>query len=193
MILPSMFAEDTGRPDKLVALHFHDVRATQIVDVMAHPGTCEETFDLVCQFAVRIGQIPITLRKESPGYVFNSMLTALFQAAHTLAANGVTSVEEIDRAWMGVTHMPIGPFGIMDSIGIETVWKVTDYWANQLKDEQYAKNALFLKQYVDEGLLGQKTGRGFYSYPDPVYRKPDFVKRGSPTPPGPFRGGADHL
>lgn len=175
-LLPSLFAEDTGRPDKLVAIHFHDVRATDIVDVMAHPGISEETLNVAIEFAIKIGQVPVVLKKETPGYVFNSMLTALFQAAQTLAANGVTSIEEIDRAWMGVLHTPIGPFGLMDSIGIDTVWKVTDYWANKLEDEQNKKNAEFLKEYIDKGHLGQKSGQGFYSYPKPAYRDPGFVK-----------------
>ena len=174
-LVPSMFAEGTGRPEKLVALHFHDVRVTDIVDVMAHPGTSEETLNIVIEFARKIGQVPIVLKKESPGYVFNCMLTALFQAAQTLAANGVTSIEEIDRAWMGVLHMSMGPFGLMDSVGIDTVWKVTDYWANKLNDKQRKKNARFLKKYVDKGHLGQKSGQGFYSYPNPAYLKPGFV------------------
>jgi 3-hydroxybutyryl-CoA dehydrogenase len=143
---------------------------------MAHPGTSEETLNLVTEFAVKIGQVPIVLKKESPGYVFSFMLTALFQAAQTLAANSVTSIQEIDRAWMGVTHMSMGPFGLMDSIGIDTVWKVTDYWAKKLNDKQNRKNAVFLKKYVDKGHLGQKTGQGFYSYPKPAYLDPDFIE-----------------
>jgi 3-hydroxybutyryl-CoA dehydrogenase len=176
-ILPlSILAEGTGRPDKFAALHFHDVRVTDIVDVMAHPGTSEETLNLVTEFATKIGQVPIVLKKESPGYVFSSMLTALFSAAQTLAANEVTSIENIDRAWMGILHVNIGPFGLMDSVGIDTVWKVTEYWAHESKDEQALKNAAFLKQYVDQGYLGQKSGRGFYTYPEPAYGKPDFIK-----------------
>ena len=175
MLVPSMFASGTGRPEKLVALHFHDVRTTDIVDVMAHPGTSEETFNLVCEFAVKIGQVPIVLKKESMGYVFSFMLTSLFQAAQTLATNEVTSIEEIDRAWMGVTHMSMGPFGLMDVVGIDTVWKVTDYLAKKSEDKQNKKNAGFLKKYVDKGHLGQKSGQGFYSYPNPAYVDPDFV------------------
>jgi 3-hydroxybutyryl-CoA dehydrogenase len=176
-LAPSSFAESTGRPQKFMALHFHDVRATNIVDVMAHPGTSEETFTIVYEFAIKIGQIPIVLKKEHPGYVFNTMLTALFDAAQTLAANDVASIEEIDRAWMGVMHMPAGPFGLMDSIGIETVWKVADHWAGKSNDEQAQKNARFLKSYVDKGHLGRKSGKGFYSYPKPAFRDPGFITK----------------
>jgi len=177
-LLPSMFADATGRPEKLAALHFHDVRISTIVDVMPHPGTAKETVELVRDFAVRIGQTPIVMERQSPGYVFNFMLSNLFQSAQTLAANDVASVEDIDRSWMGVTHMPSGPFGIMDSVGLDTVWKITNYWAQILKNPQQIKNAEFMKQYVDRGHLGEKTGQGFYKYPKPRFRDPDFISGG---------------
>ncbi len=175
-LIPSMFAEATGRPDRFAAFHFHDVRVTNVVDIMPHPGTSPETTALIQGFAERIGQIAIVLKKENFGYVFNAMLMDLFKAAQTLAANQVAAVEDIDRSWMGVMHTLIGPFGIMDSIGLDTVWKVTDYWANQLKTQQALTNAAFLKQYVERGDLGVKSGRGFYTYPNPAFAKADFVQ-----------------
>ncbi len=174
-LIPSMFAEVTGRPEKFAAFHFHDVRITKIVDIMPHPGTSEETVDLIKAFAERIGQAPIILKKENFGYVFNAMLMELFKSAQTLAANDVASAEEIDRAWMGVMHTVAGPFGIMDGIGLDTVWKVTDYWANKTKDPQSLANAAFMRQYLDKGLLGVKSGKGFYTYPEPEFGKPGFV------------------
>jgi 3-hydroxybutyryl-CoA dehydrogenase len=181
-LVPSMFAEATGRPDKFAALHFHDIRFTNLVDIMPHPGTSKETIRLIEAFANKIEQNPITLKKESSGYVFNAMLSALLDSAETLAANGVSSVEDIDRSWMAVFYMPIGPFGIIDSIGLETVWKVNDFWATRLNHGQFRKNADFLKSYIDQGRLGVKSGRGFYKYPDPEYRKADFT-RNRPTSP----------
>lgn len=175
-LLPSMFAEQSGRPEKLVALHFHDIRMTDVVDVMPHPGSSKEAVELVRDFAVRIGQNPIVMHRQSPGYVFNLMLSELFKTAQTLAANEVASVFDVDRAWMGVLHAPIGPFGMMDSVGLDTVWKITDYWAKKLNDPQALRNAAFMKQYVDRGELGQKTGKGFYTYPNPEFTRPGFVK-----------------
>jgi 3-hydroxybutyryl-CoA dehydrogenase len=173
-LIPSMFAEATGRPDRFAAFHFHDVRFTNLVDIMPHPGTSEATVRLIEDFARRIGQNPVTLKKENYGYVFNAMLSAWLDTAEALAANEVSSVEDIDRSWMAVFHMPIGPFGIIDSIGLDTVWKVNDFWATQLNHGQFRKNAEFLKSYIDQGRLGEKSGRGFYEYPDPEFRKPDF-------------------
>jgi 3-hydroxybutyryl-CoA dehydrogenase len=178
MLVPSMFAAATGRPEKLVALHFHDTRFTNVVDLMPHPGTDPAVTQRVHDFALSIGQIVIVLHRENSGYVFNTMLSSLFTSALTLASRKVAAVEDIDRAWMGVMHTPMGPFGIMDQVGLSTVWTITDYWAKKTGDTQAQANADFLKHYVDKGHLGFKTNRGFYSYPNPAYTESDFLSGG---------------
>ena len=175
MLVPSMFAEATGRPEKLAALHFHDLRANNIADLMPHPGTDPEVTRLVYDFATSIGQIVIMLHRENSGYVFNTMLSSLFSSALTLASRNVAAIEDIDRAWMGVMHTAMGPFGIMDQVGLSTVWTITDYWAKKTGDAQAQANADFLKQYVDKGHLGFKANRGFYSYPNPAYTDEKFL------------------
>ena len=126
-------------------------------------------------FAERIGQIVIFVHREHSGYVFNTMLSSLFSSALMLASSHVAAVEDIDRSWMGVMHTPMGPFGIMDQIGLSTVWTITDYWAKKTGDAQAQANADFLKQYLDRGHLGFKTNQGFYSYPNPAYTDPEFL------------------
>ena len=172
-LLPSMFAQETGRPAQFAAMHFHPpVWDANIVDIMPHPGTDPSVVALLGEFARSIGEIPIVEKKESSSYVFNSMLNAVMGAAMTLVANGVASIEDVDRAWMGVTKMPIGPFGIMDMIGIDTLWHAATFWATQSpSDPQPKRYASFLKGYMDKGCLGVKTGRGFYTYPNPAYQR----------------------
>jgi 3-hydroxybutyryl-CoA dehydrogenase len=175
-LVPSMLAEATGRPAQFAALHFHQhVWDSNVVDIMPHPGTSQETVDLLQAFAKRIGQIPILCKRESYGYVFNAMLNALNRAALSLAARGVASVEDIDRAWMGVMKTPIGPFGILDVVGLETAWDITRYWAETLSDPELQANADFLRRYIDRQRLGAMSGRGFYTYPNPAYARPDFL------------------
>ena len=179
-LLPSMFADATGRPDRFAALHFHlPVWSSTVVDVMPHPGTAEATIELLVGFARSIGQIPIRLRQESYGYVFNALYTAINREALTLVANGVASVEDVDRAWMGIMKMSVGPFGMLDGVGLDTAWEITDYWATQLGDAQLRANADFLRGYLDRGRAGVKTGAGFYDYPDPAYSAPGFLESGS--------------
>lgn len=175
-LLPSKIAAATGRPEKFLALHFHDVSITNVVDIMPHPGTSEETVALVKEFAEKAGQLPIMLQKEHSGYVFNYMIGALFTSAQTLATENIASIEDIDRAWMGVTHMMQGPFGMMDGIGLDTMLSVTEYWAAKNKDPQWIKNAEFLRGYVEKGHLGMKAKKGFYEYPKPAYNQPEFLK-----------------
>jgi 3-hydroxybutyryl-CoA dehydrogenase len=175
-LIPSMFADATGRPAQFSALHFHTyVWDSNVVDIMPHPGTSPETVELIYAFAQRIGQIPIVLQKENYQYVFNAMLGALNTAAVKLVVDDVASVEDVDRAWMGVMKMPVGPFGILDIVGLKTVWDITQYWATTLNDPQLQANSDFIKQYVDKEWLGVKTGRGFYTYPDPAFARPDFL------------------
>ncbi|HOP63879.1 MAG TPA: 3-hydroxyacyl-CoA dehydrogenase [Spirochaetota bacterium] len=175
-LLPSMIADATGRPEKFLALHYHDVSLTNVVDIMPHPGTSKETIELVRQFAVKTGQLPIMMEKEHSGYVFNFMIGAVFTAAMTLKTRNVASIEDIDRAWMGVTHMMFGPFGLMDSIGLDTMLSFTEYWAERNNDKIWKKHAQFLHEYVDQGNLGKKTKKGFYDYPKPAFMQPEFLK-----------------
>jgi 3-hydroxybutyryl-CoA dehydrogenase len=176
VLLPSWFAAATGRGDRFAALHFHNnVWLANVVEVMPHPKTSPETLEVLVGFARRIGQIPIQMRKESAGYVFNAMYTVINHTAISLVANGIASFEDVDRAWIGIFKMPIGPFGLLDSIGLDTVWQITDYGARKTGDFQVKKNAAFIKGFIDRGCLGEKSGEGFYRYPHPAYEEPGFV------------------
>lgn len=176
-LVPSQFAQASGRGERLLALHFHlPVWVNNLVDVMPHAGTSPEVTQLVLAFARRIGQVPIELRREHNGYVFNSMYSALNSAAITLAQQGVATIEDIDRSWMHITKAPVGPLGALDAVGLDTVWSITDYWARRLGDQQLQANAAFLRAYVDRGDLGVKSGRGFYTYPNPAYAQPGFIE-----------------
>ena len=170
-LLPSMFAEESGSPKRFCALHFHDVFNANVVDIMPHPGTAPWMIPLLADFGRSIGQTPVIMEKESYGYIFNSMLMAVLGAAGALVTYNITSVENVDRSWMGNFKMPMGPFGILDEIGLETAWHVT----RNNKDEKSVRFAKLLESYVSQGKLGKKTGEGFYKYPDPKYKKEGFL------------------
>jgi 3-hydroxybutyryl-CoA dehydrogenase len=180
LLVPSLLADATGRPDRFLALHFHQpVWVSNVADIMPHPGTSPEVVALLRDFARSINQIPLVLNKENHGYVFNAMYSSLNSAAIALAANAVASIKDIDRSWMAVMKMDVGPLGMLDVVGLDTVWHITEHWARVTEDPQTRKNADFLKQeYIDKGWLGVKSGRGFYTYPDPAYRAPDFLSGG---------------
>jgi 3-hydroxybutyryl-CoA dehydrogenase len=178
LLIPSQIADATGRPERFLALHFHQpVWVGNLADVMPHAGTSMEAVSLVRDFARSINQIPLVLNKENYGYVFNAMYSSLNSSAIALAANGVAAVEDIDRAWMAVMKMSVGPLGMLDVVGLDTVWHVSNYWAETLGDPQTVKNTEYLKrEYLDHGWLGVKSGRGFYTYPHPAYQNPTFIQ-----------------
>ncbi len=177
-LIPSMMADATGRPEKFAAFHFHNTLTSVIVDIMPHPDTAEETLAVIDGLARRLGQTPILVKRENHGYVFNAMLMNLCDTSLYLAAGGVATIEDIDRSWMGVMNTRIGPFGIMDSIGLDTVLRVNEIWADQMNDPRAISNVEFLRRYVSRGKLGTKSGEGFYKYPQPTYQQADFIKSG---------------
>lgn len=170
-LLPSMFAEESGRPSKFCAFHFHDVFYSRVVDIMPHPGTDLTMIPMLEDLGRKLNQVPVLVKKENPGYIFNTMLMALIGAAGKLLTREVGSIEDIDRSWMVNFHMPLGPFGILDSIGLDTAWHVT----HKMPDAASQAFAALLKTYIDQGKLGEKSGEGFYSYPNPTYKKQNFL------------------
>ena len=169
-MLPSMFASISGRPEIFCAFHFHDVFYANVVDIMPHPGTAPWMVPLLEDVGKSMQQIPVVINRESSGYLFNNMLMAVIGAAGALKTYEIGSVEDIDRSWMGNFKMPIGPFGILDEVGLDTAW----YIVKSRKDVRSRKFAALLERYVEQGKLGQKSGSGFYSYPNPRYKDPDF-------------------
>ena len=172
-LLPSQFATISGRPEKFCAFHFHDVFTARVVDVMPHPGTHTDIIPLLFDFGKKLNQVPVLVKKESPGYIFNFMLMALIGAAGRLKTRDIGSIEDIDKSWMVNFNMPMGPFGILDNIGLDTAWHVT-----KDRDDGASKSfATLLKTYVDQGKLGEKSGEGFYKYPSPAYKDSNFLTR----------------
>ncbi|GAB6189002.1 3-hydroxyacyl-CoA dehydrogenase [Marinitoga arctica] len=176
-MLPSMFAEYTGRPEKFLALHFaNPVWDANIGEVMMHDKTDKQYFDIVLKFASDIGMIPIPIYKEQPGYVLNSLLVPLLKAARTLLFRGISDPYSIDKTWMISTGAKIGPFGIIDMVGMDTVYNIALRNGKLNNDEESLKMAEYCKKnYIDKGKKGIKTGEGFYKYPNPAYQDPEFL------------------
>ncbi len=181
-LLPSLFAEASGHPERFLAWHFNlPVFIANIVDVMPHAGTDPGITQIMMEHSKRVGLIPILIEKEWARYVFNEMFTTLQGSAQRLAVNNVASVEDIDRCWMVIMNAPFGPFAIMDNIGIDTNLAVTKEALASDPNLPYGQEIVdFLQAKVDAGELGRKTGKGFYTYPNPAYEQPDFLERVRP-------------
>jgi 3-hydroxyacyl-CoA dehydrogenase len=177
-MLPSQLAEYTGRPEKFLALHFaNPVWEANIGEVMGHKETSPEIFEIVVNFAKDIGMIPIPIKKEQSGYVLNSLLVPLLHAAETLYFDGVADYKDIDKTWMISTGSKFGPFGIIDLIGMNTLYNIIKIRGEKLNDEKILSRAEKIKKnFIDKNKLGVSTGEGFYKYPNPEYQNPDFLK-----------------
>ena len=177
-LLPSQFAESTGRPAQFLALHFaNKIWMHNVAEIMGHPRTDPKVFDEVVAFATNIGMVPMPLYKEQPGYIMNSLLAPFIDAGLQLLAKEVADPHTIDKTWMIVTGAPVGPFGILDTIGINTAYNITKMSAERTQSPVRFKAVKYLKeQLIDQNKLGAATGEGFYSYPNPAYMNPDFLK-----------------
>ncbi len=165
-LLPSMFAEYTGRPEKYLALHFaNSIWKNNTAEVMGHPGTDPKIYEATVKFAEEINMIPLQLHKEQPGYILNSMLVPFLTSAQALLATGVADHETIDRTWELATGAPAGPFKILDIVGLETAYNI-----NQMKPEAQQEGTVsyligkLLKEKIDKGETGVNAGAGFYKY-----------------------------
>lgn len=165
-LLPSAMMDFTGRPEKFLALHFaNNIWKNNTAEVMGTARTSPESFQAVVEFSRAIGMIPLELHKEQPGYLLNSMLVPFLNSAEALLANGIADVETIDKAWMLGTGAPLGPFRILDIVGLTTAYNIVAASpAAQEPGSTAARIAALLKQRIDEGKTGINAGEGFYSY-----------------------------
>ena len=177
-MLPSQFSEFTGRPEKFLALHFaNNIWTSNTAEIMGHAGTDRAVFDEVVEFSKAIGMLALPLYKEQPGYILNSLLVPFLMAGLDLWANEVTNPEVVDKTWMKATGSPVGPFAILDIVGVTTAYNIAKLNAEATQNPALEKVAALLKsEFIDKGILGTTTGKGFYTYPNPAYETKDFLK-----------------
>ena len=162
---PSMMQPHVISPGRFANLHFHvPIWRATLVDIASGPATDDETIQRLVNLAIRIGQTPLVQRIENPGYVFNWMLKALLQSALQLVDRKVALPADIDMAWKKVTGMAIGPFGIMDQIGVDLIHQTMSHARFVDGDEEWQPLVDILQPYVDSNRLGVKTGQGFFDY-----------------------------
>ncbi|MGN7477334.1 3-hydroxyacyl-CoA dehydrogenase [Solibacillus silvestris] len=175
-LLPSQFAEFTGRPEKFLALHFaNSIWQNNTGEVMGHPGTDAQYVEQVADFARAIGMIPFVLKKEQPGYILNSLLVPFLTAAMELWVKDIADPQTIDKNWMISTGSPRGPFAIYDIVGMETPYNLNLMRAEHDPNAKLAAEKI-KREMIDQGKMGISTGEGFYKYPNPAYMDPNFLK-----------------
>ncbi|MCK4789221.1 MAG: hypothetical protein KAV87_36095 [Desulfobacteraceae bacterium] len=166
----------TTRPERCLNMHFYSpALGLNMVDIMGGTKTTPEVIETAKSWVRSIGCVPLTVKKEILGFCFNRVWRAVKRETLYLWAEGFVDFRDIDRAWMIFTGMPSGPFGLMDRVGLDVVYDIEMVYYNESKDpKDHPPEAL--KAKVDRKELGVKTNKGFYTYPDPEYSKPDFIK-----------------
>jgi 3-hydroxybutyryl-CoA dehydrogenase len=151
------------RPERFIGLHFFNpVPMMALVELIRGLQTDDATHAASAEFAQAIGKTPVTVR-NSPGFVVNRILCPMINEAIFVLQEGLATAEDIDTGMrLGCNH-PIGPLALADLIGLDTMLAVMNVFYEGFKDSKY-RPAPLLKEMVDAGRLGRKTGRGFYSY-----------------------------
>ncbi len=153
----------TRRPDRFVGLHFFNpVPVMKLVEVVRTILTSNEAFDRAFEFARSLGKEPIACRDNS-GFVVNRLLVPYLLDAIRALEEGVGSVEDIDKGMQLGCGYPMGPFTLLDFVGLDTTYYIANIMFEEYREKRFAPPPL-LKQMVTAGRLGKKSGRGFYDY-----------------------------
>jgi 3-hydroxybutyryl-CoA dehydrogenase len=153
----------TNRPDKVVGIHFFNpAPAMALVEVVRPITASEETFDAAIAFAASCGKDPVEV-KDQAGFIVNALLFPYLNNAIRLLEGGVATKEGIDSAMKGGCGFPMGPFALLDLVGLDTSLAILDALYEEFRDPNYAAVPL-LRRMVSAGQLGRKTKLGFYNY-----------------------------
>jgi 3-hydroxybutyryl-CoA dehydrogenase len=158
-------ATATKRPDKVVGMHFFNpVPLMKLVEVIRGMRTSDETVAVTLDLTKKFGKEPVEVKIDVPGFLVNRLMIASSIEGIKLWEQGIASKEDIDKAAKLGLNYPMGPFELMDLTGLDINYHVMDYFYKELPKELKWDPPLAIKNMVKAGLLGRKTGKGWYDY-----------------------------
>ncbi len=165
----------TKRPERFIGLHFFNpVPMMKLVEVVKTIATAPEVFDTAVEFGKKLGKVPVRT-SDKTGFIVNRLLVPYLLDAIRAYEEGVGSITDIDEAMKLGCGYPMGPFTLLDFVGLDTTYYITEVMYDEFKERRFASPAL-LRRLVLAGWYGRKSGKGFYDYSDPNHPVPgEFV------------------
>ncbi len=172
----SRFENEGGRPEQVLNIHFYfPLQGVNMADIMGGTRTRPDVMETGQAWIKSIGFVPLTVNKELLGFCFNRVWRAIKRETLYMWGNGFVDFKDVDRAWMIFTRMQEGPFALMDKVGLDVIWDIEMVYYNDSKDpKDHPPRAL--REMIARGELGVKSGKGFYTYPNPAFLQPGLLK-----------------
>jgi 3-hydroxybutyryl-CoA dehydrogenase len=162
----------TKRAERFIGLHFFNpVPLMKLVEVVRTIATAQDVFDTACEFGKKLGKVPVRT-SDKTGFIVNRLLVPYLLDAIRGYEEGIGSIEDIDTAMKLGCGYPMGPFTLLDFVGLDTTYYITHVMFDEFKERRFASPPL-LKRMVMAGWYGKKSGKGFYDYSDPNNPKPN--------------------
>jgi 3-hydroxybutyryl-CoA dehydrogenase len=157
-------ASATHRPERVCGMHFFNPpQLMKLIEIIRGAKTSDETVNVIVDVSKRMGKEPVIVKKDSPGFIVNRVLIPALNEAMFLVHEGIADPEDIDKAITLGLNWPMGPLKLLDYVGLDTTLSIMEVFQRELGDPKYRPCPL-LKQMIRAGLLGRKTGEGFYDW-----------------------------
>jgi 3-hydroxybutyryl-CoA dehydrogenase len=171
-----LLADVVERPERLLNAHFYNYPWRRSgVELMTCGSTDPAVIEGVRAFLAQSGLVPVVVMAESTGFLYNRIWHVIKKESLKIVAEGVARPEDVDRMWCLSWQLPLGPFAMMDRVGLDVVLDIERHYAGETGNPD-DEPPQFLVDMVEQGRLGRKTGAGFYEYPNPVYERPGWPR-----------------
>ncbi|MCL4355337.1 MAG: 3-hydroxyacyl-CoA dehydrogenase family protein [Nitrososphaerota archaeon] len=163
----TLLGSATKRPENVCGMHFFNPpQLMPLVEIIRGNRTSDETVGRVREASAKLGKETVLCKKDSPGFIVNRLLVPALNEAIFLVQEGVADPEDIDKAVKLGLNWPMGPLQLLDYVGLDTTLNITQVFMNEFEDSKYRPSPL-LKEMVRAGLMGRKSGKGFYEWSSP--------------------------
>ncbi len=167
----TLLASTMKRPENVCGMHFFNPpQLMPLIEIIKGKRTSEDTVDLVKGVSLKMGKETVLCRKDSPGFIVNRILVPALNEAVFLVQEGVADPEDVDKAVKLGLNWPMGPLQLLDYVGLDTTFNITQVFMGEFQDSKY-RPAPLLREMVRAGMMGRKSGKGFYEWGSPSSTK----------------------